>query len=160
MQENPDKKTTVFDKVKEAHKQITEQMWLLESALPYLNKEESYNNARKVTDYFKNTILRHFEWEEREVFPVALAVGDLDIKLIVRELQQQHIFIISRFDIIADIILKYGFSFNDEKVKSKFIQSGKEMLESVLQHAHKEDEELFPFLEDKNVNIDFKSQSQ
>ena len=158
--EKDQKKENLLDKVKEVHKQVSEQMWLLEKSLQYLNSEEAYNNVRKVTDFFKSTVLKHFEWEEHEVFPIALAVGDLEIKQVVRELQQQHIFIISRFDIIADIIVKYGFSFYDDKVKSKFIQTAREMLELVLQHAHKEDIELFPFLEDKKVNIDFKSQTQ
>lgn len=153
-------KDSVFGKIKEVHKKTTEQMWLLKNTLPYLNNEESYNTVRKVIEFFKNTILRHFEWEERDVFPVALAIGEIDIKQVVRELQQQHIFIISKFDILADIIVKYGFTFNDEKTKNNFIETSKEMLNTVLQHAHKEDEELYPFLEDKNVNLDFQSQDR
>jgi len=150
---------TVFDKVKEVHKKISEQMWLLDNVLPYLNKPESYDNVRKTIEFFKNVIFKHFEWEEHDVFPVALAIGELDIKQVVRDLQQQHIFIISKFDILSDIIVKYGFSFNDEKIKDRFIVTSKEMLNAALQHSHKEDEDLYPFLQDKNVNLDFKSQS-
>lgn len=84
-----------------------------------------------------------------------LAIGDIDIKQVVRELQQQHIFIISKFDILSDIIVKHGFAFNDEKIKSKFIDTSREMLKAVLQHSDKEDEELYPFLQNKNVDIDF-----
>ncbi len=96
-------------------------------------------------DYFKSTILKHFEWEEHDVFPIALAIGELEIKQVVRELQQQHIFITSKFDILADIIIKHGFVFNDEKIRNKFIDTSKEMLGMVLQHSHKEDEKLYSF---------------
>jgi|GEM_PF-1440039 len=148
-------KDNAFDKVKDTHKRITEQMWLLQNTLPYLNNEESYSNIRKVTDFFKNTILRHFEWEEHDVFPIALAIGEIDIKQAVRDLQQQHILIIGKFDILADIVVKHGFAFTDEKIKSKFIETSKEMVNAVLQHGHKEDEELYPFLRDKNINLNF-----
>ncbi|MBU1124564.1 MAG: hemerythrin domain-containing protein [Candidatus Omnitrophica bacterium] len=148
------KKDSAFDKVREEHKEVSEQMWMLKKSLQYLNDEEAYSNIRKVIDFFKDSVLKHFEWEEHEVFPIALAIGDLEIKQVVRELQQQHIFIISRFDIIADIIMKYGFSLNNE-MKNKFIETSKEMLGAVLQHAQKEDKELFPFLEDKNVDLNF-----
>jgi hemerythrin-like domain-containing protein len=144
---------TVLDKAKKEHKQISEEMELLKISLPYLNKEESYNNVRKVINFFKEHGLSHFEYEEREIFPIALAIGDLEIKQIVRELQQQHIIIISKFDIIIDIISKHGFSFHDERTKNKFIEVSKEMLGLILQHAHKEDTELFPYLEDRGIDI-------
>ncbi len=146
-----------FDKVKAAHQKITEQTWLLQNSLPSLAKEDSYNNVKRVLDFFKNVMFKHFEWEEQDIFPLALAMGDLNIKLMVRELQQQHIVIISRFDVIADIIIQYGFSINDKKaeIKDRFVLVSKEMADLILAHAQKEDIELYPFLESRKINIKF-----
>ena len=150
---NNKERETVLDKVKKDHKRISEEMELLKVSLPYLNGEEAYNNVRKVINFFKEKGLSHFEYEEREIFPVVLAIGDLEIKQMIRELQQEHILIISKFDIMSDIIFKHGFSFHDEKTKNKFIEISREMLGLILQHARKEDTELLPYLEDKGINI-------
>lgn len=143
---------TAYDQVRNTHKRILEEMLMLKSLLPYLNDERSYDNLRKVMDFFKEKVLSHFDWEEAEVFPVALAVGDLEFKKIVRELQQEHIAIIGKFDVLTDIILKHGFSF-DEEVKGSFIGVSREMIEMMFKHSRKEDAEFYPYLEQKDVRI-------
>lgn len=167
MGEEKDKKSThgnnkkdesAYSKVKETHKKISEEMWLLNNILPRLNNEEAYNNVRKAINFIKDVLLKHFEWEEHDVFPIALAIGELEIKQVVRELQQHHIIAISKFDIMSDLIIKHGFSFQNDEVKNRFIDAAKEMLEVTLQNARKEDEELFPFLIQKEVKLDFKGQ--
>jgi len=146
-----------YDKVRKIHKQVFTEMMAYKDSLSYLNNEEAYNNIKKVVDYFKEKVLYHFDWEEQKVFPIALAIGDLNYKQIVRELQMQHILIISKFDIIADIIFRYGFSFTDEKIKNEFIRVSKEMIGLILQHAQKEDADLFPFLENKGIKLDLRN---
>ncbi len=117
---------------------------------------DAQDNIKEVVKFIKETLFPHFEWEERKVFPIALVIGDLGVKQVVRELQQQHIMAMSKFDIMTDLLLKYGFSFSDEKIKERFIDTAKEMIEVVLENARKEDEALFPFLLDKQVELDFK----
>jgi GTP-binding protein EngB required for normal cell division len=82
-----------------------------------------------------------------------LVIGELEIKQVVRELQQEHILILSKLDKLKDIIFKYGFSFYDEKVEGEFMGLAKEAIELLLKNARKEDEELFPYLEEKGMNI-------
>ena len=110
----------------------------------------------------KDTVLKHFEWEERQVFPIALVIGELEIKSVVRELQQQHIRAIAKFDVMTDFVLKHGFSFPDDAMKEEFIEATKEMIELVLQNAQLEDEKLYPFLEKKQValELDFENGNQ
>ena len=156
IQDNSKKKEYAYDKIRAAHNKISEEMWLLKNTLPYLYNEEAFNNIRKVINFVKNTLLKHFEWEERNIFPIALVLGELEIKQVVRELQQQHIMAMSKFDIMSDLVVKYGFSFPNEEIKNKFIDAAKEMLEITLQNARKEDEELFPFLIERGVEVDFK----
>ena len=157
---DPQKKDNTFVQTSETHKQIQEEMWMLQKALPYLfdEGEKSYNNAREAIVFIKDIVITHFEWEERNVFPVALVIGDLKIKQIVRDLQKQHIDAMARFDVIRDLALKHGFSFPDENTKSKFVDTMKEMIEIVLQNARLEDEALYPFLKEKKPDLTFKAQ--
>jgi len=153
-QENKD----TYGKIKELHQKISEEMWLLQKVLPQLDNEEDYNNVRKSVNFIQEVILKHFDWEEHEVFPIALTIGGIEIKQVVRELQQHHIIALSKFDIMADLIVKHGFYFQDEEIKNKFIAAAKGLLEVTLQNARKEDAELYPFLVDKKVKLDFKGQ--
>jgi hemerythrin-like domain-containing protein len=131
-------------------------MMLLKDILPLLNDKEAYDNIRKVIKFIKDTLLKHFEWEEQEIFPIALALGELEIKQVVRELQQHHIIALSKFDIMSDLVVKHGFIFPDEEIKNKFVGAAKEMLEITLQNARKEDTELFPFLISKGIKLNLK----
>ena len=155
---NEQEKTNAYDDVKDLHKKIHEEMWLLQKTVPFLLDDDgkAYETAKDVMSFMKDTIFSHFAWEEHQVFPIALAVGELEIKQVVRDLQQQHIMAIAKFDIMADFILKHGFSFPDDAIKDKFIDTTKEMIELVLKNAQLEDDKLYPFLEDKQVRLDFK----
>lgn len=144
---------TVYDQVRRVHKKISEEMIMLGDLLPYLGDEKAYDNLSRVMDFFKQRVLSHFDWEEAQVFPIALAVGELDFKKTIRELQQEHIGIIAKFDVLAEIILKHGFSFEDEMVKNEFISVSREMIEMMFKHARKEDTDFFPYLERKNIKI-------
>jgi len=142
-----------LDKVKEDHTKIFEEIELLKIALPLLDIEKKNNYVRKIINFFEKSIIPHFEYEENNLFSMALVIGELEIKQVVRELQQEHILILSKLDKLKDIIFKYGFSFYDEKVEGEFMGLAKEAIELLLKNARKEDEELFPYLEEKGMNI-------
>ena len=152
---NEREKTDAYDDIKDLHKKICEEMWLLQKTVPYLLDDDgkAYKSAKEAMSFIKDTIFKHFEWEERQVFPIALTIGELQIKQFVRDLQQQHIGIVAKFDVMADLVLRHGFSFPDEAIKDKFIDATKEMIELVLKHAQLEDEKLYPFLENKQVKL-------
>ena len=142
-----------LDKIKEDHTKIFEEIELLKIALPLLDIEKKNNYVRKIINFFEKSIIQHFEYEENNLFSIALVIGELEIKQVVRELQQEHILILSKLDKLKDIIFKYGFSFYDEKVEGEFMGLAKEAIELLLKNARKEDEELFPYLEEKGMNI-------
>jgi hemerythrin-like domain-containing protein len=146
----------VLDNVKKKHAQFLEEIELFKVSLPYLDNEEAYNNVRKVINFFSENMVSHFNYEERKIFSIALVIGELEIKQIVRDLQQEHIFILSKFDKLKDIIFKHGFSFHDQELKKEFIGLSKEIIGLFLQHARKEDNKLYSYLENKGMNIKFK----
>ena len=148
----------VIGKVRKTHTQISELTELLRVSLPYLNSEKQCQDVKKVINFLQDNIAPHFDYEENRIFGIVLIIGDLEIKQTVRTLQQEHIFILSKFDKIKEIVFKHGFSFHDQKVKDEFIALSKEIITLLLQHARKEDEELLPYLEEKGIkmDIDFK----
>lgn len=147
-----------FDRHKGQDSQFSEEIELLRVSLPYIGTEEACNNIKRVIDFFNQNINVHFAYEEQNLFNIVLMIGELEIKQIVRELQQEHIIILSKYDQLKDIVLKHGFSFQDEKIKEDFVRLSKEMIELTLRHARKEDEKLFPWVESKGINmrVDFK----
>lgn len=146
---------SALDKVREKHSQFSEEIELLKSILPCLHDKDACTNIRKATNFFKDNIVPHFD-DEEPLFKVALIIGDMKIKEIVRNLQHEHISMLSIWDKINGLVLKHGYSFSDEKTKEEFAILVNRMLEFIILHARKEDEELFPYLEDKGANIDLK----
>ncbi|MFH1227492.1 MAG: hemerythrin domain-containing protein [Planctomycetota bacterium] len=138
------------------HSQLSEEIGVFKLAMPYVYTSEAFNNVRNVMSFFIDTIAPHFEGEERNLFPVALVLGNMQIKQAVRELQHEHITMLGKMDVLKEVILKLGFSINDEQVKDEFVRLSKDIIELIILHARKEDEELFPYLE--NIDEDLLKQ--
>ena len=143
----------VADKLKEQHSQISEETELFRVVLPYIGGKKAYNDIKKVIDFFDQNINAHFAYEEQNVFKTILVAGEPEIKQVVSELQQEHIVILGKYHKLKDIVLKHGFSFQDEEVKDDFVGLSKDIIGLILHHARKEDEKLIPWLESEGINI-------
>lgn len=143
----------VYESVKQDHAKQSEQMMLLKSSMPYLNDKKNLENVERVVDFLKDKVITHFQWEEREVFPTALALGDLEFKKIIRQLQIEHIRMIGGFDVLVDIVLHHGFHFEDENLKKQFVSASSDIIETMLHHAQTEDDHLYSFLRNQGVSL-------
>jgi len=144
----------VMDQVKKKHDEFSEELALLQKALPYIYEDKSFDDARKVMEFLEENIAEHFQIEEHQLFSVALVIGDLMIKKLVRELQKEHIDMLGEMDMIKEIILKLGFDIKRKEVRDEFVRISKNILDMIILHARKEDEQLFPFLSARGVNTD------
>lgn len=134
------------------HVQFLEESSFLRSALPYIYKaDEAAGNVKKTLGFIKKKLI-HLD-EEEKLFRVLLAGDDLKIKRTIRELQHEHIRLMSIYDEIKDIVINNGFDLSNKKIKEKFVGLVEEMIEFFLEHARKEDERLFPLLAGRNVKI-------
>jgi hemerythrin-like domain-containing protein len=149
----PHNSDSVYERVKQDHAKHSEQMILLKNSLPYLNNKKNLENIEQVVDFFKQKMMTHFQWEEREVFPTALALGDLEFKKMIRQLQIEHIRMIGGFDVLVDIVLHHGFHFEDENLKKQFVTTASDIIETVLHHAQVEDTRLYSFLRTQGVSL-------
>ena len=144
---------SAYERVKQDHAAQTEQMMVLKASLPYLSDQKNLENVKEVVDFFKRRVMTHFQWEEKEVFPVALALGDLEFKKMVRQLQTEHIRMTGSFDVLADMIVRHGFHFQEEDLKKQFVSAASDIIEMMLPHVRVEDARLYPFLRAQGVPL-------
>jgi hemerythrin-like domain-containing protein len=144
---------SAYERVKKEHAEKAEQMMVLKSVLPYLNDPKNLEKIEQVVDFFKKRVIPHFQWEERDVFPVALAMGDLEFKKMVRQLQVEHILMIGNFEVMTDIIVHHGLHFQEEELKKKFVCAASGIIETMIPHARTEDARLYAFLRKQGVAL-------
>jgi hemerythrin-like domain-containing protein len=147
----PQNNDAAYERIKKDHAEKTEQMLLLKSSLPYLSDKKNLEDIKLVVDFFKQKIMAHFQWEDQNVFPMALILGDLEFKKMVRQLQIDHIRMIGGFDVLVDIVLHHGFHFEDEDLKKQFVTTANEIIELMFHHVQVEDTRLYPFLRSQGV---------
>jgi small nuclear ribonucleoprotein (snRNP)-like protein len=79
----------------------------------------------------------------------------LELRQVVRNLQQQHVVILGKFDDIANLILDDAVSLPDKAIKDRLVKETNEVFEMLLEHARLEDEKLYPYLEGRQVAVSF-----
>jgi iron-sulfur cluster repair protein YtfE (RIC family) len=138
---------------KDQHAQFLEEGEFIKAALPYIYTDDAANNVKKTLSFVEKKII-HLDEEEEKLFRVLLAGDNLKVKQFIRELQHEHVRILSIYDEIKDIVLGNGFSLKDKKTRDRFVGLVKEMVEFFLNHARKEDEYLFPLFVGRNIKLD------
>jgi len=120
--------------------------------LSFLHKDEVWRKIKPIEDFFERSIISHFKFEEEIVFPTILLKDGTpkSIKLIL-ELQREHGSILKELEYFQKIISTNIISL-DEENNERLNVLGREIIDSLLTHALKEDDELVPILQ-KNRQI-------
>jgi iron-sulfur cluster repair protein YtfE (RIC family) len=107
-----------------------------------------------INTFFGKQLSDHFEFEEKEIFPVVLSIGKAQEKHLVRDLQREHIDIMEKVDQIRDAIIAMGYPEKcDWNNLEELIKLNKEAIDMLMKHARKEDLQLYPFLKDKGYKF-------
>ncbi len=136
----------------EDHEDVSEYLEDLEGILSFLHEEKAWSKIKPIEDFFKQNIIEHFEFEENIVFPAVLSrcATPESIKLILK-LQKEHGSILKELEEFRKIISENVVPF-DNQTNAKLNIVGREIIDSLLAHASKEDSELLPILQ-KNSQI-------
>jgi len=128
------------------HEDVSEYLERLEEILGLLQEQEAWNRVKPIEDFFQRNLIDHFEFEERMVFPVLLSAHATPetIKLIL-ELQKEHGIILKELEEFRRIVSE-NVSPLDKETNVRQNLVGREIMESLLAHASKEDDELLPIL--------------
>ncbi|MDD5155056.1 MAG: hemerythrin domain-containing protein [Candidatus Omnitrophica bacterium] len=101
---------------------------------------------------FHDLIVAHFDLEEKEIFPAALAKAELGLEKVVSELIQEHKDIIEKLSRLNEADAKLRVKADvTQKEKDDLIALCTEITQRLTNHAQKEDEEFYPFL--KNISF-------
>lgn len=134
------------------HESMNETMAVFKKHMSIVDSEKTPNYVKNLSNFFQEYIIAHFDFEEKDIFPTVLAVGELKRKHLIRLMQEEHILILDRVDEFKDLVLKYGFH-PDEKQMEELVNLSREIIEMVFSHTRKEDKELYPFLKDIDFNF-------
>lgn len=137
----------------QAQGEIFEALTFFNKAMSVTGKDKAPDYIKKISKLFEQDIITHLKTEESEIFPMALSVGTLSEKRLIRSLQREHINVLEKIDQFKDLVLKSGLHPNEEQMKEITVVNA-DIIELMLSHARKEDEELFPLLKAMGCRIE------
>ena len=127
------------------HEDISEFLENLEEILDFLHEEEFWSKIKQIENFFKRNVIDHFKFEEKMVFPAVLsrAATPDSIKLIL-ELQREHGLMLKELEGFQKIISEIQF---DKERHARLNIVVRKIIDNLLAHASKEDNELLPILQ-------------
>lgn len=134
------------------HGKISEAFAFYEKSLPAFSGGGEGNYLEDFRKFLDEYLVKHFEFEETEIYPVILANGVKEEKALIQQLQEQHSRIMSMIEQFKKLISQYGLNPVGDQVNA-FIGLNKEIIATMLEHACKEDKELFPIVKKYEINF-------
>ncbi|MCI5145669.1 MAG: hemerythrin domain-containing protein [Candidatus Electrothrix sp. AR3] len=137
-----------MDKLTQAyldHGMISEEMTFFEKFIEGIDPDEVQNYINRLRYFSDEYIVKHFKFEEEEVFPLILKHGNEKEKRMVQGLQKDHLEILDKLADFMETVASYGSQPNEKQIEEIMISS-RVLLEMILRHARKEDLQLFPNL--------------
>lgn len=131
--------------VSSVHKRISEMAAMYKEILGNINFYNPLEYTENLNRIFADTILPHFEYEEKELFPLVASKGNADMENRVLALEAEHRKFSEELTRLNDLKSQLGPS-PDVKEKEKLAALCSEIARKLNEHASKEDATIFPFL--------------
>jgi iron-sulfur cluster repair protein YtfE (RIC family) len=137
----------------EAHKKISEMPVMYQKILTTVNFYNVVEYVKSLNKLFRDTVLPHFDFEEKKIFPVILSKGEVGFQSLISALQQEHKEITGELAQLNELSAKLESNPNaTQKEKDKLATLCSEITRELTEHAQKEDERLFPYLRNISFN--------
>lgn len=134
------------------HEEVSEYLENLKKIMGFLHEKEAWEKITPIEDFFKQNVIGHFRFEEKTIFPPCLLkVATPELVNLILELQREHGFILAKVEEFRSIISEKDIPL-DKEISTKLNIVGREIIDILLIHTSKEDDELLPILE-KNRQI-------
>jgi hemerythrin-like domain-containing protein len=137
---------------------------LTREALEHKNVTESFTIFRKTIGFFSrpdiegfkkfldDNIIDHFKFEENQLFSVISEKGTAEEKALVRELNAQHVQISGMIRDFGKLFFQCG-AHPSEDQKDELVKLSSKIIDTLLEHAQREDSKLFPILKKYEVDL-------
>lgn len=137
------------------HENISEFLEGVEQTMGFLHDDEAWKDIKPIEEFFQQQIIYHFEFEEKNVFPVILSkLATLESIKLILELQKEHGFILTKLWEFLSITSK-KIAPVDKETSAQLNFMGRNIIHLLLTHASKEDDKLLPLLEKNKEIFDF-----
>lgn len=134
------------------NEEVSEYFEAVKEIVDFLSDEESWSKVKSIEDFFNRSIVKHFNLEEEIIFPVILSkCGTPESIKLILELQREHGSILKQLEEFQKII-ENVFPFDEETKKARLTVVAREIMESLLSHASKEDDRLLSILKE-NIKL-------
>ncbi len=138
--------------IKDHLKEVSEYSKFLEDTLDLLYEEEIWTRTEPIQSFVKR-VIDHFEFEEKTIFPIVLSSYAMpeSIKLVL-ELQREHGIMLRQLEELQEIMGLRNTPPGDivnlnKEIHTKLVNVVmREIIDNILSHASKEDNELWPIL--------------
>ena len=135
--------------VSQDHNKVYEMTNLYQKLLQGVNFFNVVEYVNTLNKLFRDSIIPHFEFEEKEIFPVALSKKNPSLDNIVSELLQEHRQItekLARLNMVNKNIANNPNA--TQREKDGLLATCTALTRELANHSQKEDSELYPFLKD------------
>ena len=131
-----------------AHRKIAEMPLMYQKILTTVNFIDVVEYVKSLNILFKETLSPHFDFEETQIFPIFISRGDPELESLISILLQEHKQIMGKLAQVNELNAQLGSNPNTtQKDKDKLVSLCTEITQKLTEHAHKEDEKLFPYLQ-------------
>lgn len=128
------------------HREVRERKDMLKKLAANINNDAFFwDNTHKIMNFFDNELVRHFELEERVLFPVLKNALPDDKKCVVDETIREHGPINQKLAGLKTLIRDLGIK-ADKGSRERITTVSGDLLESLILHAYKEDSDIFPLV--------------
>lgn len=132
------------------HKKISELPALYGKVLANVNFYNPVEYAESLEKLFQDSILPHFELEEKKIFPLIFSRGNVEQQKTVMMIEHQHKLILEKLGRLSQ--MKSGVRESPAgKDKEKLASLCNELAAELNEHALKEDTILFPLLNEADI---------
>ena len=133
------------------HGQIFEMMTLFKKVIEMSVPDVGRDKLKDLRKFFEEDLVSHFDFEEKDLFPIMLEKGTREEKELIRGLQQEHIDMLGKIDQFKELASKYDFLSAEEKLELVKLSSA--IMKAMPPHANKEDNKLFPILKKYQIEL-------
>ena len=128
------------------HREVGERKDVIEKLAKNINNDALFwEDAFKVMSFMDIEGRKHFEFEEKVLFPVARKVFPEAKLALLAELESDHKLILEKIDTLR-VNVKQHPAMPSKTAREALSTLAGEIMESIILHAHKEDIALFPLV--------------
>jgi len=134
------------------HDDIMEFIAIYQGALAEISYRGPWNRIKELQNFLNDHIPPHFEFEEKEIFPILMEKGMDKEKRLVQELLTEHTQIRDKLAKFDTLLSEYSSPPKEEETH-KLNEKVNEILRIILEHAQAEDKKLFPILQEFEIDL-------